>query len=100
MSNVAEIILQQLGGGRFVAFTGARNLTAHPDALSFKLGRARDGIKHVKITLDPSDTYKVTFTKIGRAPARTVTVVKELEGVYADMLTEIFESTTGLYTHL
>ena len=97
---VALEILSQLGGNRFLAMTGARIVGFDAPSLSFRLPKARLGIKHVKVALDPSDTYTVTFTRIGRAPARTVTVVHELEGVYADQLVEIFESTTGLYTHL
>ncbi len=50
---VAQTILQQLGGRRFMAMTGARAMAAHKDGLSFKLPSnfARHGINYVKITL-------------------------------------------------
>jgi hypothetical protein len=95
--NVANEILRQLGGQRFAVFTGARDFTGDATSLTFKLPKAKDGIKSVTVRLDPSDTYTVTFHKIARAPSRAV---KESEGVYCDSLVELFESTTGLYTHL
>lgn len=97
---VANTILEQLGGRRFLAFTGARDLTGDSTSLTFKLPKAKDGIKAVKVNLDPSDTYTVTFYEIARAPSRAVTVVKESSDVYCDSLVELFETTTGLYTHL
>lgn len=100
--SVPRIILQQLGGNKFVAMTGARNLTGDGSSLIFKLPArfAKDGINCVKVTLDPSDTYTMTFYKQGRAPSFKVTVVAEIQGVYCDQLTEIFEAKTGLYTSL
>lgn len=34
---VAGVILEQLGGRRYLVMTGARRLLAHPSALSFRL---------------------------------------------------------------
>ena len=59
---VANTILEQLGGRRFVAMTGARNFTAIDDqrgALSFKVPRAKDGINAIKVTLTAMDDYTV-----------------------------------------
>ena len=97
---VAETILQQLGGHRFRAMTGAHSFTSDRDTLVFKIPRAKSGIKAVRITLDPSDTYTVTFFKQARAPSFKVTVVKEIDGVYADQLRDVFTEATGLYTSL
>ncbi len=99
---VAQTILQQLGGNRFVAMTGARNLLQDGPALNFALGRgAKDGINAVKIEYHHgSDTYTVRFAKLGRAPSFKFTVVRELEGIEASQLRGIFEQTTGLATSL
>lgn len=98
--SVATTILSQLGGGRFKMMTGAHSFTGDTNALVFKLPKAKDGIKAVKITLDPSDTYTVTFYKQARAPSFKVTVVAEVSDVYADGLTQVFSMKTGLATSL
>lgn len=100
--SVAHVILDQLGGSRFVAMTGAKNLAETADALgglAFRLPSrfAKDGINAVKITLDYSDTYIVKFLKIGKTK---LTVVSQHDMVYCDQLVDLFEQQTGLYTHL
>lgn len=96
---ITNEILRQLGGGRFVAMTGAKHLCEIERGLGFALPNnfAKDGINAVKITLDPSDTYTVKFIRIGRSK---LTVIEEVSNVYCDMLQDVFESATGLYTHL
>jgi len=98
MSDVAKIILEQLGGRRFVAMTGARNMTSDVDSLTVKLPSrfAKDGINAVKIKLTPADTYEVIFYRLGRAPTFKVTVVSEHSDVYVDSLRTLFSSETGL----
>lgn len=100
--SVAQIILSQLGGNKFVKMTGAKNLTSDGNSLIFKLPSrfALEGINCVKITLDPSDTYTMVFYRQGRAPSFKVNVVAEISGVYCDQLCEIFEAKTGLATSL
>ena len=60
----ASTILRQLGGNRFMAMTGARNLMYDKKAksLSMKFGRvARGKSNYVKITLTPADLYDMEF---------------------------------------
>ena len=100
MDNIANIILSQLGGGRFVAMTGAKNLMNHGEALSFKLpnGFAAQKINSVKITYDASrDLYDISFDRIYGVK---FTNIKNLEGVYAEDLQRIFTEETGLDTRL
>jgi hypothetical protein len=52
---------------------------------------------HVKIILDPSDTYTVKFIRVH---GTKITTVSEHSDIYCDMLVELFENETGLYTHL
>lgn len=97
---VANTILAQLGGPKFRAMTGAKHFVGDKDTLSFQLPArfAKDGINAVRVKLDASDTYTVTFLKIGRNYKHTT--VREVEGVYADSLQNVFENTTGLHTSL
>lgn len=97
---VPQIILQQLGGSKFITMTGAKSFVGGKDMLMFALPArfAKDGINKVRITLEPSDTYKVEFMKIrGTQPVK---IVAEVDSVYADMLQRIFTSHTGLDTRL
>jgi hypothetical protein len=98
---VAQTILQQLGGRRFLTMTGARNLVGSSNTLSFKLPRAAKKITHVIVTLDPSDTYTVEFLNCRTTPKRMIreTVASHAD-VYAEDLDSIFTSETGLYTRL
>ena len=103
MSNldVAKTILEQLGGGRFIAMTGARDFLGDANSLKFRLPKAKDGINCVQITLEPSDTYTVKFMRIGdRRTMYRVTEKSVHEDIYFDQLQELFTRQTGLYTHL
>jgi hypothetical protein len=91
----ANAILAQLGGNKFLAMTGAKGLIASGDALTFRLPAkfARDGINFVRIVLDASDTYSITFSKFR---GMKITDVATREMVYADQLRSVFTSVTGL----
>jgi len=97
--SIAQTILEQLGGRRFIVMTGAKNLLAHEDALSMRLpgNMCRQRINYLKIVLDPSDTYTMEF---GRVWGSKYKVIETVEGVYCDMLCDIFTSKTGMETSL
>lgn len=92
---VAGIILEQLGGNKFVAMTGAKNLTRDGNSLRFHLPRgfAKNGINLVQITLDPSDTYTMVLSKYR---GLKVTPIATVPGLYADNLARNFTYHTGL----
>ena len=94
-TEIDTTILEQIGGRRFIAMTGARHLIAHPDGLSMRLPYPK--INHVRITLTASDLYDMIFSRIR---ARKITEVAHHEGLYFDQLAEVFESETGLRTEL
>jgi len=94
---VAKTILQQLGGNKFIAMTGAKNFGSSKNSLQFKIGKNSKSISHIIITLKSSDLYDVEFIRM-RGTSRKV--VKKLKGVYADMLRKIFTKYTGLRTSL
>lgn len=98
-STVANTIRQQLGGQRFVAMTGARDLVDIGNGLAFRLprGLAKAGINSVVVRLDPSDTYTVMFNKRRGVDLKHVAAHTF---VYADQLQALFTAETGLDTHL
>ena len=99
MSNVAQTILQQLGGNRFIAMTGAKNLTVgdYGNGLGFKIGRNAGRVSHVQIHLDASDTYTVKFLAVRKFAVREI---ESASFVYADQLRPMFERVTGMATSL
>ena len=94
---VAKTILQQLGGNRFIAMTGAKNFGSSRNSLQFKIGRNSKSISHVIITLKSSDLYDVEFIRM-RGTSRKV--VKKVKGVYADQLGTMFKKYTGMNVRL
>jgi hypothetical protein len=99
MSNlqVAKTILEQLGGNKFIAMTGAKNLVGGETSLSFKIGRNAKKISHVRIELDPSDTYTIKFLRVRKLEVKEVS---SFSGVYNDQLQAVFTANTELYTSL
>lgn len=108
----AQTIYQQLGGGRFKAMTGAKNFVAIENGLVFYIGRNASKANKVKITVNGLDLYDVEFIKYtpysfkiskdGKSFKETQEsskTVAEHNGVYCDMLQDIFTSETGMYTH-
>ncbi len=100
MSNlkVAETILEQLGGNQFRMMTGAKNLGGTEDSLSMRIGRNSSNSNYLKITLNSMDLYDMEFCKLTRMGEKKS--VTEYSDVYNDMLTEVFEKHTGMYTSL
>jgi hypothetical protein len=92
---IAKIILEQLGGGRFAMFVGASNFVAIENGLSFTLklgGFNKNAVRYVRVTLTPADDYTVEF--IGR----TGVLKSKAEGIYCDELQDCFLRHTGLRT--
>ncbi|AOR22152.1 hypothetical protein ED082_RS49410 [Escherichia coli] len=100
---VATEILNQLGGNRFIAMTGAKNFACFDEngesGLCFRLPSnfAMKGINLVKIKLTFSDTYLVTFSRVRGA---TVKEISKFDNIYCDQLECLFNEQTGLATRL
>lgn len=95
---VANTILAQLGGNRFRMMTGAKDFVGGAAMLMFKIGTgAKNKINKVRVTLDAFDTYTVEFFNIRGVNVKTIA---KHEGIYADMLQDIFTSETGFFTKL
>lgn len=106
---VADIILEQLGGNKFLAMTGANHLLSDGNTLKINLPKNASKANRLWITLNADDTYTMNFFKFtaGRLNKKTFAWtedkkvdVREIKGVYCDMLQDIFTSITGMYTHL
>jgi hypothetical protein len=97
---VAETILKQLGGNRFIAMTGVKNLISSKNSLSFKIPRNLTRANRVEITLTPDDLYTVSFFFISMNSSGDIRKddIKTFEGVYFDQLPEIFTEVTGILT--
>jgi hypothetical protein len=94
---VAQTILTQLGGNKFLAMTGASNLLGSDKGLSFKVGRNAAKVTHVRVTLTPADEYIVEFINIRGVNVKPLGTV---EHVHGDSLATVFESRTGMRVSL
>lgn len=112
---IAETILQQLGGGRFIAMTGAKNFKAIKGGLEMTLARNASKANRLKITLTGMDDYNMEFYRFtpykvvvrhsGPKPGvysypEKITPVKKYNNVYCDQLQGLFTTVTGMYTRL
>jgi hypothetical protein len=117
---IAQTIADQMGGaGKLRAFVGAE-LTAQPNGLAITFKGSRKANK-LSIVLAEDDTYTLKFYKTQKPKKATFRdgdswedymamfdaeyavvepkLIAEFDGVYCDMLIEIFESQTGLFLH-
>lgn len=106
---IAKTILDQLGGNKFLAMTGANHLVADGSTLRMNLPKNASRANRLYVTLDGSDTYTMRFFRFtpGRLNKKTFAwtddrteEVKLVDGVYCDMLQDIFTATTGMATSL
>ena len=98
---VALEILRQLGGQQFMVMTGAKDMLAEPNGLTFRIPArmAKNGINIVSVLLNADDEYDVTFSKVSMKKQTNI-VVSMRHGIYCDQLRGLFERETGLYTSL
>ena len=98
---IAATILQQIGGKRFAAMTGSHDFMNLGDGVRMNLSRNKTSANRLTITLDKeTDTYRMRFYRmtVGKHFEVRTKDIAVYEGVYCDMLEEIFTSVTGLYT--
>ena len=111
-NSIAATILRQLGGNRFITFTGAKDFIDTGDGLRFTIGRNASKANRVEIKLNGMDLYDIEFIKHRpfsfkidhkKGEVKTIeeqtTTVRKFEDIYCDQLEELFTETTGLYTH-
>ena len=111
--NTAQIILEQLGGNKFIAMTGAKNFVSDGDTLRMTLPRNGSKANRLNITLAPDDTYTMHFFKFSAGGLRVnhkkgtadfvepkIEEVAIYNGIYCNQLEELFTEVTKLYTRL
>jgi hypothetical protein len=93
---IASTIAEQMGGLRLLSvMVGAKNFVALEKGLKFSIGKgAKEKINAVKVTLNDMDTYDLEFGRFWGTKYKTI---KKVEGVYNDMLMDIFEDATGFF---
>lgn len=100
---IAKTILQQIGGHRFAAMTGSHDFINLGNGLRMSLSRNKTSANRLEIIYDEgADLYNVRFYRQSmnhKTFEVTTKDIEKIEGVYCDMLEEIFTDVTGLYTH-
>lgn len=97
---IASVIVQQLGGNKFIVMTGAKRVTVLDMGVGFQLPTAAKGINWVEITLDyQQDLYRVGFYTVN---TRTFgkTEVHSCDGLDVEQMVAAFKDQTGLSIRL
>lgn len=94
---VANTILNQIGN-RALTMIGAKNFGALENGVQFKIMRNSKSVQYITVTLNSLDLYDVEFTRVTRNLERIV--IAKVDGIYSDMINQVIESKTGLYTSL
>ena len=100
---IAKTIFEQIGGRRFAAMTGSKDFTDMGNGLRMSLARNKTCANRLDIIYDAGTElydmrfYRKTFSK-NTFESRTRDIAR-YEGIYCDMLEEMFTMVTGLYTH-
>jgi hypothetical protein len=95
---VAQQILQQLGGKMFTLMTGSNNFVASQNSIRMNLKGNKAKAKWLQITLNSMDTYDLMFFTADKQ--LNIIVKCEFKGIYCDQLQSVFTQVTGLYTRL
>ena len=99
---IAQTILQQIGGKRFIAMTGSRDFIDMGNGLRMSLARNKTSANRLDIIYDAgADLYNMRFYRKTFSKKTFECRTKDIavhEGIYFDMLEEMFTMVTGLYT--
>lgn len=99
---IAQTILQQIGGRRFATMTGSRDFINMGNGLRMSLAKNKTSANRLDITYDEGlDLYNMRFYRKTFSKKTFECKTKDIagyEGVYCDMLENIFTQVTGLHT--
>jgi hypothetical protein len=96
---IAETILEQLGGRRFILMTGARNFVYSETSLYFSIGKNMSESNFVQIEYNfDKDLYNMIFMRKYRNS--DTKELERYEELYFDDLERFFTDYTGLRTTL
>ena len=100
---IAKTILQQIGGKRFSTMTGSHDFIDMGNGLRMSLARNKTSANRLDIIYDAgADLYNMRFYRRTFSKKTFESKEKDIavhEGIYCDMLEEMFTMVTGLYTH-
>ena len=95
---MARKILHELGGSKFSAMVGTKDIVQTDKGVQFGIGKgAKQGINKVRISYTGVDTYNMEFFNIRGANVKSI---KEASNIYSGDLARVFKDTTGLDTKL
>ncbi len=99
---IAQTILQQIGGKRFTAMTGSRDYINMGNGLRMSLARNKTSANRLDIIYDAGATSTICASTARHSAKKDIQCrTKDIavhEGIYFDMLEEMFTMVTGLYT--
>ena len=108
-NKVALNILQWLGGSKFLAMTGSKNLIYDNNSLNMNLVKNISKANNLRIEINDNDLYDVKFTKF-TAPRLNkknwtftegkTEVIHFSKNVFGSELQKVFKLVTGLDTNL
>lgn len=100
---IAQTIFTQLGGNRFLAFTGSSKLINMGNGLRMNLARNKTSANRLDIIYDGgADLYNLRFYRKTFSKKTFEVKVKDIakyEGIYFDRLQCLFTEVTGLRTN-
>ena len=95
--------MEQIGGKRFAVMTGSRDFVDMGNGLRMSLARNKTSANRLDIIYDGgADLYNMRFYRKTFSKKTFESKAKDVEtheGIFFDMLEEVFTQVTGLYTH-
>ena len=94
--------MEQIGGKRFAVMTGSRDFVDMGNGLRMSLARNKTSANRLDIIYDAgTDLYNMRFYRKTFSKKTFESKSKDVEvheGIFFDMLEEVFTQVTGLYT--
>lgn len=97
-TNIAQNILQQLGGRKFILATGAKDLVSSGNSLSLKFPKnMKGGANYLTITLNSNDSYNIDFGSLRGNDVKRI-ILKQ--NISSNQLKNTFSEVTGLVLNI
>lgn len=99
--SMIQDILNQLGGRKFIAMTGATLMQGNGNTLIATKLKGSRKYNHLEVSLNGNDLYDVRFVKIA-GPKRLFEILKDntFNDVFVEDLVKLIKGETGLYLSL
>ncbi len=96
-NHIAATILQQIGGKRFMVMTGSHDFINLGNGLRMSLSRNKTSANRLEILYNMR-FYRQSFSR--KTFEVKIKDIKTYEGVYCDMLEDIFSDVTGMHLYM